>query len=118
MEIAESIQKLKDIINKNKKFILENYPKKDTNEYLFISAQLKKLFYFLFDLEELELECMMPGCKLDYFILSQSDGEKLYNTTFADNYDKVYFYPWLSETLSKINEMSNLVNQAFIDAKK
>jgi len=114
--MMESIIELKKTINKNKNNILKNYPKKDSKEYLFISSDLKDLFYFLFDLEELKLECMMPNCKFDFFILSQSDGEKIYNyTQIIGNYEKIYFYPWLSEVLP---EYQNLIEKAFVEFKK
>ena len=114
--MTESIKKLKELINENYDSIIKNFPKKDSKEYLFISSELKDLFYFLFDLEELKLECMMPTCKFDFYILSQSDGDKIYNyTQVIGDYEKIYFYPWLSEQL---NEYQNIVQKAFIDFKK
>ena len=114
--MTESIKNLKDLINKNYDKLLKNYPKKDSKEYLFISQELKDLFYFLFDLEELKLECMLPTCKFDFFILSQSDSEKIYNKTHvAGDYDKIYFYPWLIE---QFPEEQELIQKAFVDFKK
>jgi len=114
--MTKSIIELKKIIDENKENILKKYPKKDSNSYLFISKDLKDLYYFLFDLEELKLECMLPGCNFDFFILSQSDNEKIYNyTQVIGDYDKIYFYPWLCEVLP---EYQKIIEQAFIDFKK
>jgi hypothetical protein len=119
MENLKNIQKLKDLINKNKDLLFSKFPKKDSKEFLFISKDLKNLYYFLFDLEDLKLDCMHPTCKFDFYILAQVDNDqKIYNyTQVIGDYEKIYFYPFIKEVLSEFDS-ENIIDKAFIDFKK
>ena len=112
-------------INDLKKIIKEldlKFPKKGTNEYLFISPQLKDLYYTLFDLDHLKIDSSdlvgAFGPKIDFFVLVQQDEDgKLYHTIAAENYDKIYFYPWLDSHM-RTQEEKELLQRVFVKIKK
>ena len=114
----KNIKKLKILIDQNKDKIFKEFPKKDSKEYLFISSELKNLYYFLFDLENLKLECLESSCKFDFYILAQAKDKKIYNyTQIIGEYDKIYFYPFLKELLQDIDK-DDVVTKAFVEYKK